>query len=82
MLLPPKKRILLIDDEYFNIVALRNLININTHDVPIDYAVNGNNGMDLVTSNCEENEFKFTDYKLIITDLSMKPIDGFQLMPL
>ena len=79
MLLQPQKRILIIDDEYFNIVALQNLIGILSRDIPIDFALNGNTGMDLVISNCEANRLRFTDYQLIITDLSMKPIDGFQL---
>ncbi len=60
-------------------MALKNLIGIYSESVPIDYALNGNIAMELIRSNCEENSFRLTDYSLIITDLSMKPIDGFQL---
>jgi CheY-like chemotaxis protein len=41
--------------------------------------MNGNKAMDLIKLNCSQNDFKHTDYRLIITDLQMKPIDGYQL---
>ena len=35
--------------------------------------------MDLIKQNCSKHGFKHTDYHLIITDLRMKPVDGYQL---
>jgi hypothetical protein len=46
-----QKKILIIDDEYFNIVALENLIKIHS-SAPIDHALNGGTAMEIMTSNC------------------------------
>jgi CheY-like chemotaxis protein len=74
------KKILIVDDENFNIVALRALIDLVTNcSASVDFAMNGNKAMDLIKENCNHHDYKYIDYHLIITDLRMKPVDGYQL---
>ena len=73
-----KRRILIVDDEPFNIISLKNQLcqlNIENIDLIIDEAYNGWMAVDKVRNSQIEGLFS---YGLIFMDLSMPIMDGFE----
>ena len=74
-----RKRILIVDDEPFNILSMQlnmNNLGINGLSQLIDRAYNGQSAMLKVK---EAYEIGHHIYGLVITDISMPIMDGFQL---
>jgi len=73
-----KKRVLVVDDESFNIMAVKGLMRVigvpdSTH---IDVGYNGEQAVELVKKAIAEGEPD--RYPLIVTDCSMPFMDGYQ----
>jgi CheY-like chemotaxis protein len=79
-LLPEVKlgRILIVDDEIFNIHALQGLIRVLgvSSEVQIDVAYNGEQSMQHIQTAIEEDDPN--RYSLILTDCSMPFMDGYE----
>ena len=74
------KKILLIDDEQFNLESVKIILeyqggiyNINTISAT---ALNGLEAVNLIKKNVEDNKGTFCNYSLILTDLNMPVMDG------
>lgn len=74
-----EKKILLVDDEEFNLLSLRVILeclgikNIKERCV---YAHNGQQALDIVIKDVENNNNEFSNFDLILTDFQMPIMDG------
>jgi len=68
-LLPPTKRILIVDDDPFNILALKSLL--NNPEIILDTANNGKQAVDKVIKDP-------SSYQLIIMDCQMPVMSGYE----
>ena len=75
------KKILIVDDELFNLQALKIIFHysmgINV-DSMIDFAKNGEEALEKVKRNVTKNNNKSCDYKLILMDCNMPFMDGYE----
>ena len=76
-----QERILIVDDEPYNIDALRIILQCATADRPnfmfkerVDTASNGAKALELVKKKCSEGFV----YKLVLMDCNMPKMDGYQ----
>lgn len=73
---------MIVDDEPYNILALKNMLHIIAKEKLegiCDEASNGQQALDLVITNIKENEklvMERCDYGLIIIDFNMPIMDG------
>ena len=77
--LPSSKRIMIVDDEVFNIFAIQGLMRVlgMPHELKnVDVCYNGEQAVELVRKAIEE--FETDRYSLILTDCSMPFMDGYQ----
>lgn len=75
-----EKRILIVDDQSFNINAL---IIILKHAIGIDpticdKALNGLEALDKIINNVIENDYIHCNYELILMDCNMPFMDGYE----
>ena len=74
-------RILLVDDEQFNIdafkIILKHHCKIDIEHI-CDIAWNGEEALKMVKSNVEKNKGLWCDYELILMDCNMPIMDGCQ----
>ena len=76
---PSIKRIMVVDDEVFNIYAIQGLMQVlgMPHELEnVDVCYNGEQAVDLVRKAIQENDAD--RYSLILTDCSMPFMDGYQ----
>ena len=74
-------RILIVDDQIFNIIAIKVLIQSYLHvdpDLICDFAMNGKEALNKVIQNTKDNENNHTSYKLILMDCNMPLMDGME----
>lgn len=64
-------RILLVEDEAFNLIVLEEMIRIFYPDVVIEQATNGEQGYEIL---------KHSSFDLILSDINMPVMDGFGLI--
>jgi CheY-like chemotaxis protein len=80
--LPPLKKILIVDDQSFNIdaanVILKYSVKLKDFKEICDYALNGKIAYETVISNVEKNSFQFCNYDLILMDCNMPIMDGYE----
>jgi CheY-like chemotaxis protein len=80
--LPPLKKILIVDDQSFNIdaanVILKYSVKLKNFKEICDYALNGKIAYETVISNVEKNSFQFCNYDLILMDCNMPIMDGYE----
>ena len=72
-------RILLVDDEMYNIEAFKILLNLHCNidtDAICDVAWNGEEALQTVKDNVEKNSGSWCDYELILMDCNMPIMDG------
>jgi putative two-component system response regulator len=67
----PKKRILFVDDERFFLDSMRRILNNQRHIWQINYIENSIDAL---------KETAQTDYDVIVTDITMPVMDGFELL--
>jgi CheY-like chemotaxis protein len=76
-----KKKILIVDDQSFNIEAiliiLKCALNINTSLLCVK-AFNGQEALDRVITSVESNNYQHCDYSLILMDCNMPFMDGYE----
>ena len=74
-------RILIVDDQEYNIQAIKIILQyslgLNTEDL-IDKANDGLQALELVKKNLEENSNSRCDYTLILMDCNMPFMDGYE----
>lgn len=64
-------RVLLVEDEEFNLIVLEEMIRIFYPDITIEKAVNGELGYELL---------KESEFDLILSDINMPVLDGYGLI--
>lgn len=77
--IPTEKRILIVDDEPYNIMGMQvNLSRVGIKGLirKIDRAYNGSEALKKVISGLEDGKHI---YGLVLTDISMPVMDGFEL---
>ena len=67
-------RILLVDDETFNLILLENLIQMNFPNIKMETALNGKLAFDKVKA----ADTQGTPFDLVFMDINMPEMDGFQ----
>ena len=67
-------KILLVDDQVFNLILLENLIVTNFPNALIDKALNGKIALDMVL----EQDDAGSPFELIFMDINMPEMDGFE----
>ena len=67
-------KILLVDDEIFNLILLENLVTTCFPNVVIDKALNGKIALEMVLQQDAEN----SPFEVIFTDIGMPEMDGFE----
>lgn len=76
-----KKKILIVDDEQFNRIALNVILDSfgvqNTDDVCV-YAINGKKALETVKSDVEANLGTYCSFDLILMDCNMPIMDGYE----
>ena len=76
------QRILIVDDQIFNLdammIILKHSIKIKDCHRVCDCVYDGQQALDKVIDNCFTNQNKRCDYKLILMDLNMPNMDGYQ----
>jgi CheY-like chemotaxis protein len=74
------KKILIIDDEQFNIESVKIILEyqggIYNIETVSSTALNGLEAVNLIKKNVEDNNGTFSNYPLILTDLNMPVMDG------
>jgi CheY-like chemotaxis protein len=76
-----QKKILIVDDQIFNIDALRIVLEMVIQvdvDQVCDKALNGEEALKMVINNVEENNEEFCNYSLILMDCNMPFMDGYE----
>ena len=77
-----KKRILIVDDQSFNIDALMIIleyaVKVNNCQFICDKANNGKRALDMIIQDAIANEFEFTSYILVLMDCNMPFMDGYE----
>lgn len=75
-------RILIVDDEMFNIDALKIVLQFQSKMdltlVEIDHALSGQQALDMVEQDLFQNGFVSTSYSIIFMDCNMPGMDGYQ----
>jgi CheY-like chemotaxis protein len=73
-----KKRLIIVDDELFNIQALEGMLKILNikKQINVDICYNGQQSVDLIQKSIDEGDVD--RYSLILTDISMPHLDGFE----
>ena len=77
----PELRILLVDDEIFNIEAIEIIMrySLNMHNIEVcDHAFNGKQALEAVKTNVNQNNKTFCQYNLILMDCNMPFMDGYE----
>ena len=77
----PKKKILLVDDEHFNIKALKIILKCFTDidpEIQCDVANNGRDSVNMIQKDLRANKNKRCSYKIILMDCNMPYMDGYQ----
>ena len=78
---PKRKKILIVDDQWFNIKAiliiLKVIVEINI-ELVCEKAMSGKEALKKVEENILQNEGKSCQYHLIFMDCSMPIMDGFE----
>mmetsp|Transcript_515 Transcript_515/g.998 ORF Transcript_515/g.998 Transcript_515/m.998 type:complete len:129 (+) Transcript_515:677-1063(+) len=77
----PLKKILVVDDWGFNIMALKIILRIDCGidpELQIDSANDGRQALSMVKSNVRENMMERCDYEFILMDCNMPKMDGYQ----
>jgi CheY-like chemotaxis protein len=70
---------LIVDYEAYNNQYLRIAITqLMGSDKTVDFAFNGEQAIDKVSKNLESNKGANCEYKLILTELQLPTIDGFE----
>ena len=81
-MIPIKKQILIVDDEIFNIEAIKVILEhrfqINNIDRICDYSMNGEEAVQKVRQNVSSNNYLFCNYELILMDCNMPKMDGYE----
>ena len=75
------KKILLVDDEQFNIDALKIMIRRFTAYDPDEFCDIDKNGIqciELIEKDIERNDFKYCSYSIVLMDQNMPFMDGCQ----
>ena len=76
-----QKKILIVDDQVFNIDALRIVLEMVIQvdvDQVCDKALNGEEALQMVIKNVEANNEDFCNYSLILMDCNMPFMDGYE----
>ena len=74
-----KRRVLIVDDEVFNIQAIKIILKYYIKldpDLVCDSAKNGEEALEMVKRNVKKNNFSDCDYWLILMDCNMPFMDG------
>jgi CheY-like chemotaxis protein len=73
-------KILIVDDEMYNIYAIKIIFGhnfkIKNIDVVCDHAMNGQLALDAVIKDIDNNSGNFCSYNLILMDFNMPVLDG------
>ena len=76
------RRILIVDDQIFNIQALKTILkfSVGLQDIndQIDHVFDGQDALDMIIENVKKNNMKYCDYNLILMDCNMPVMDGYQ----
>jgi two-component system sensor histidine kinase/response regulator len=77
-----KKRILIVDDEIFNIEAIKVILEhrfkIKQIDKICDNSMNGKEAVEKIVENVRQNNEYFCNYDLILMDCNMPIMDGYE----
>lgn len=75
-------QMLIVDDEIFNITAMRIVLKyvfkIKNLDTTCTHAMNGQQAIDLIKQNVEQNKGKYCSYSIIFMDCNMPVLDGYE----
>lgn len=77
-----KRKILIVDDQSFNIdaimIILQHAVKINNCQFICDRANNGKRALDMIMEDAATNEYQHTSYVLILMDCNMPFMDGYE----
>ena len=76
-----KKKILIVDDEQYNRMAvgiILDAIGIQNSEDKCDNAINGQDALDKVKKDIEANNGAYCSYDLILMDCNMPVMDGYE----
>ena len=76
------KKILLVDDEEFNLMALGYIVESigikNQKEIICVKAFNGQQALDIIINDAQQNNGQFSSFDLILMDFQMPIMDGNQ----